>query len=95
VYCLHADLSTLKLKEKFSVVAANMFESEHARFLKTISGAVSGKKNGYLLIAGTLRKQYPRILRMYKKKGFVEIRSVKKKEWQSGMMQKLTNGKRC
>lgn len=89
VSCLHADLSTVRLKETFSIVAANMFESEHERFMKTISNAVSDKQQGYLLIAGILKKQYSGVLRMYMKQGFVEIKSSQQKEWKNGMLRKL------
>lgn len=85
VRCLQADLVNFKPGRKFSVVAANMFSSEHERFEKTISAAVAGEPPGYLLVAGTTRGQYQRIRRMYKSKGLVEVRSVTQKEWRSGM----------
>jgi len=86
VHCLQADLGKFRTREKFSVVAANMFESEHERFMENIAGAVVPDSPGYLLVAGTLLNQYPKVVRMYARKGFVEVKSVKKKEWKSGML---------
>ena len=63
-----------------------MFESEHERFMENIAGAVVSDSPGYLLVAGTLLKQYPKVVRMYARKGFVEVKSVEKKEWKSGML---------
>ena len=86
VKCLRADLKKYRAPGKFDVVAANMFESEHERFVENIAGAVVRGRPGFLLVAGTLRGQYQRVVRMYARKGFKELRSVKKKEWESGIL---------
>jgi len=92
VRCLQADLLKFKPGERFSVVAANMFSSEHERFEKTISAAVAAEPAGYLLVAGTTRGQYNRIRRMYKEKGLEEVKSVAQKEWRSGILRHFVRG---
>jgi len=88
VKCMQADLLNFRTKSKFSVVAANMFESEHERFGRTLSSAVTADPPGYLLVAGVLFKQYSCVTRMYERMGFRKIQSVVQREWISGMMQK-------
>ncbi len=86
VECVQTDLLAFRRKEKFDVVAANMFESEHARFMANIVGAVTDRSEGCLLIAGTLLKQYPEVVRMYGRGGFSEKISAVEKGWKSGML---------
>lgn len=86
VKCKQADLLTFIPETKFSVVAANMFESEHARFGRNIASAVGA--SGYLLIAGILVKQYRSVTKMYERLGLRELRSVTQKEWVSGILRK-------
>lgn len=92
VKCVQADLLRFKTGERFGVVAANMFKSEHERFMEIIAGSVAAEPPGYLLIAGTMLHQYPDVVKMYTRRGLEEVKSVRKKEWKSGVLRKRHRG---
>ncbi len=84
--CIRADLLKFRPREKFDMVAANMFESEHARYVGNIAGAVTRRSEGCILIAGTLLKQYSGVVRIYGRMGFAEKASAVEKGWKSGIL---------
>jgi len=88
VSCVRADLGAFKIRDKFDVVAANMFESEHERFMNSLSSAVLSEPPGCLLVAGTLERQYSGVVGMYEKLGFRELKTARGGEWKSGILQK-------
>lgn len=79
-----SDLTKLKpdTRQRYDFVCANLTHDLLKICSKTIVNRV--KPEGYLLLAGILKEQFPAVKKCFLALGFKQIRTQEEKEWKSG-----------
>lgn len=82
IHFYQADLTNYKVEKQYQIVIANILApvllSEHARLISMV------KTHGYLILAGILSTEYPKIRDAFTAAGLREIHSDSLAEWRSG-----------
>ena len=83
-----AELSELKPKIKFNVVAANIISGVLIQNREKLSSIL--KPDGYLILAGILKTDYRELRKSFKEIGFQEILNSSENEWTGGLFRRKT-----
>ncbi len=81
-----AELSELKTKSKFDVIAANIISGVLIQNREKLSSIL--KPDGYLILAGILKTDYRELRKSFKEIGFQEILSSSENEWTGGLFKR-------